>query len=94
MLSLVLKANMSKDLREDQKLTDGELEPQIITFLVAGSETSSTVLSWILWRLATNQAIQDRLRAELRSLDVEQPELDVLNTLPYLENVVREGEYE
>lgn len=91
-LSIVLKANMSKDARDDLKLRDSELQPQIVTFILAGSETSSTVLAWLLWRLAHNQDVQDRLRAELQTLDVEQPELEQLNSLPYLENVVREGE--
>lgn len=90
-LSTVLKANMAKDARNDMMLRNDEIEPQIVTFLVAGSETTGTVLSWTLWRLASNQKIQDRLRAELQTLDMEQPELEQLNSLPYLENVVLEG---
>lgn len=50
-------------------------------------------MSWCLWLLAKDQAIQDELRAEVRTLfgeDNETPTYEEINTLPLLNNVVRE----
>ena len=47
---------------------------------------------WALWALAQRQDIQDRLRAELRSIDTDTPSADDLSAerLPLLDAVVRE----
>lgn len=41
---------------------------QISTFIAAGHETTSSALTWCLYALARDRAIQDRLRHELRAL--------------------------
>ncbi|KAI9476411.1 MAG: cytochrome P450 [Benjaminiella poitrasii] len=72
-----------------------EMKNQCLTFLAAGHETTSVSLSWCLWLLAKNQSVQDRLRAEVNTLfkddnDETIPTYDEINTLPLLNNVVRE----
>lgn len=50
-------------------------------------------MSWCLWLLAQNQKIQDELRAEVLTLfkdDNSIPTYEEINTLPLLNNVVRE----
>jgi cytochrome P450 len=81
---------MAKDLPESQRLSDEEIIYQIATFLLAGSETTSNAMTWVTYHLARNPEMQTRLRDELFTLDSE-PSLDDLNTLPFLENVVRES---
>ncbi|KAI8382929.1 cytochrome P450 [Blakeslea trispora] len=70
-----------------------ELKEQCLTFLAAGHETTGVSLSWCLWLLARHQDIQDELREEVRTLfedDNHVPSYDQINSLPLLNNVVRE----
>ncbi|KAJ7434091.1 cytochrome P450 [Mycena galericulata] len=90
LLSVLLKANLSSDLPESQRLSDAEVIAQIPTFLFAGHETTSASLSWALHALSEKPAVQSKLRDELFTLSTENPTMDELNTLAYLESVVRE----
>ncbi|KAJ7434100.1 cytochrome P450 [Mycena galericulata] len=89
-LSVLLKANLSSDLPESQRLSDAEVIAQIPTFLFAGHETTSASLSWALHALSQKPAVQSKLRDELFTLSTENPTMDELNSLAYLESVVRE----
>jgi len=91
LLSLLMKANMSPEVKKEDRLSDAQVMAQITTFMLAGNETSSTALTFTLWRLAQNKDVQAKLRAELRSVPDDQPSLDTLYKLPYLDNVVRES---
>ena len=61
--------------------------------MIAGHETTSTSLTWLMGDLAKpeNQHIQDRLRAELLTIASDEPTIEELNALPYLDAVVREN---
>ncbi|KAJ7139269.1 cytochrome P450 [Mycena epipterygia] len=86
LMSLLLKANTAADM----PLCDKDLISQMPSFLVAGHETTSTATAWALYALARNQGAQQKLREELLAVDAEDPTLDELNALPYLESVIRE----
>lgn len=86
-----MKANMAPDLRPEQKLTDAEVLAQITTFMLAGNETTSTALTWCLYRLAQYQHYQDRLRDEIRAVGEEQPSEAVVNAMPFLDKIVHES---
>ncbi|TXT04796.1 hypothetical protein VHUM_04064 [Vanrija humicola] len=90
LLSLLVRANTSPDVPADQRLTDAEVLAQVGTFLVAGHETTSTTLAFLLERLALNPDVQDKLYAELAAVPDDRPTYDQLSALPYLENCVRE----
>ena len=47
--------------------TDEDLVNQMMTFLVAGHETTSTSMIWALYLLCRHPAVQQRLRDEVRS---------------------------
>ncbi|KAJ7473713.1 cytochrome P450 [Mycena galericulata] len=89
-LSVLLKANLSSDLPESHRLSEAEVIAQIPTFLFAGHDTTSAALSWALHALSLKPAVQSKLRDELFTLSTEKPTMDELNSLVYLENVVRE----
>lgn len=91
LLSLIVKANMAADLPANQRLTDQEIIDQVSTFILAGSETSSNGVGWMLYRLATDQAVQTKLREELMAVPESEPSLETLNTLTYLDKVVHES---
>ncbi|KAJ6566430.1 cytochrome P450 [Mycena capillaripes] len=90
LLSLLVRANTAKDIPEAQRLSDPDVLAQVPTFLAAGHETTSAAATWALFSLAKNKEIQTRLRNELLGVDNENPSMDELNSLPYLDCVVRE----
>ncbi|KAF5386765.1 hypothetical protein D9615_002007 [Tricholomella constricta] len=73
-----------------QSWSDQWILSEVPTFLVAGHETTSTGTTWALYALTQNKSIQDRLRKELLTVDTDNPTMDQLNALPYLDMVVRE----
>ncbi|KAJ7061693.1 cytochrome P450 [Mycena amicta] len=88
LLSLLVQSNLSED--EHQRLSDEVVVAQIPTFFVAGHETTSTATAWALFALAAHPVVQSTLRAELLTMGTDSPSLDALNSLPYLDMVVRE----
>ncbi|KAJ7494426.1 cytochrome P450 [Mycena galericulata] len=90
LLSLLVRANTAKDLPASQRLSDEDVLAQVPTFLVAGHETTSTGTTWALFALTQNVAAQTRLREELLTVTTDNPTMDELNELPYLDCVVRE----
>ncbi|CAG9806317.1 unnamed protein product [Chironomus riparius] len=79
---------------ETKKLTLNEILAQAFLFFFAGSDTSSTTISFALTELAFNQDAQEKLRAEL----VEKTKntngeisYDLLHELTYLNQVVNES---
>ncbi|KAJ7785145.1 cytochrome P450 [Mycena maculata] len=89
-LTLLVRANTSKEIPAGQRLSDEDVLAQVPTFLVAGHETTSTALTWALFALTQNMAAQTRLREELLSVSTENPTMEELNELKYLDCVVRE----
>ncbi|CAK5276985.1 unnamed protein product [Mycena citricolor] len=90
LLSVLVKANMSANLQDSQRLSDDEVIAQIPTFLLAGHDTSSIGLGWAVHALSRHPAVQDKLRQELLSIETETPTMEELNALPYFETVMRE----
>ncbi|KAF9052940.1 cytochrome P450 [Panaeolus papilionaceus] len=90
LLSILVRANSSEDVPLEQRLSDEDVLAQIATFLVAGYETTSTEATWALYALATHPEIQTKLRKELRSVNEEEPTMDQLNNLSYLDAFIRE----
>ncbi|KAI0666625.1 cytochrome P450 [Trametes maxima] len=87
-LTLLMKANVAKDIPEHQRLSDAAVVSR--TLLTAGHETTSTSTTWALYALCKQPAIQQKLREELLSVPTDTPTMDELSALPYLDNVVRE----
>jgi len=83
-LSLLLAARDEND----QALSDSDIYEQLLTFVVAGHETTATTLSWALYELHRHPSELDELKAELRGALGSGPE--ALAALPYLDAVVSE----
>jgi cytochrome P450 len=58
---------------------------QIVSFIIAGHETTSTSLTWCLYSLSQHPEMQSKLREEILSSNE-----DDFASLPYLDAVVRE----
>ncbi|KAF2762068.1 cytochrome P450 [Pseudovirgaria hyperparasitica] len=72
--------------------TDDTLTDQLLTFLAAGHETTSSTLSWALYILATHPDIQIRLRNELQPLLHTDSVMtaDILDSSSYLQAFLSE----
>lgn len=99
-IELLLKSEaegkVESDTREDghinKKLTLEEIVGQCFIFFVAGIETVHTMLSVLMWELAVNQNVQDKLYKDL--IDCypnEEIEYDDLNKSKYLDCVLNEA---
>ncbi|KAJ6566197.1 cytochrome P450 [Mycena capillaripes] len=89
LLSMLLKANLSTNIPETQRLSDAEVIAHPNLFF-AGHETTSSAITWALHELSLNTAVQSKLREELLTISNDNPSMDELNALPYLEQVIRE----
>jgi cytochrome P450 len=76
---------------ESGAFTEEELVDQMMTFLAAGHETTSTALQWSVYALCKHPDVQTRLREEVRAhlppISPENPEplsATTLDSLPYL----------
>lgn len=52
--------------------------------------SNSTATTWALFALTQNLEAQNKLRNELLAVGTDNPTMDELNALPYLDGVVRE----
>ncbi|GBC02750.1 hypothetical protein RclHR1_00480007 [Rhizophagus clarus] len=92
LLSLLININMA--LPDEEKITNDELQYQIMTFLIAGHETTSSTTLWCLYSLAHYPHEQDLLREELVKAFPDKskfnPTFDEINSLEYLNCIVKE----
>ncbi|CAB5185160.1 unnamed protein product [Rhizophagus irregularis] len=92
LLSLLINTN--KTLPDEEKMTHEELKNQIMTFLIAGHETTNVTTCWALYSLAQHPHEQDLLREELVKAFPDKsnfnPTYDEINSLEYLNCVIKE----
>ncbi|KAI0391131.1 isotrichodermin C-15 hydroxylase [Xylariaceae sp. FL0594] len=88
---------MSYMLKSDseglQRMSQSELEMASITFIVAGSETTATMLSGTVYLLLRNRAVLADLTKRIRSDFPSHTDLTIANLqgCKYLNNVLKEG---
>ncbi|RDD44412.1 Cytochrome P450 4F1 [Trichoplax sp. H2] len=74
-------------------LTKQELHDQVMTFMLAGHETTSVALTWALYALANNPKIQIKARREIKDVlnNCDEISCEKLDELLYLGNVIKES---
>lgn len=94
-LLLELKNNKLLKAENDQEFTNlnmKQLAAQAFIFLVAGSDTSSTTMTFALYELALNQHIQDKAREEVETLlekHNQEFSYECMMEMKYLEQIVQ-----
>ena len=69
-----------------------QLQDHLVTFILAGHETSATALTWICYLLARHPKVEKRLRAELADvLDGKTATISDLPLLPFSRMVIEES---
>lgn len=74
-------------------ITEDEFVGNLLQIMVAGHETSATVLTWSAYIFATDHAIQDRVRAEINALLAINPNptyAELETHLHYTDNLLKE----
>lgn len=71
-------------------MTDRQLRDEVMTFFLAGHETTSLLLSWGLFLLARHPRVQARLRQELTGIGDTLPTTEEVGKLAYLDAVLCE----
>ena len=72
-------------------LSDDLIRDQLLTMLIAGHDTSTALLAWALYLLATHPDVLERAYAEVDTvLDGRPPELADVSRLEYLDQVAKE----
>ncbi|MGV9680555.1 cytochrome P450 [Nocardia sp. NPDC003482] len=87
LLSMMLAAREGSNA-----LSDSVIHDQIVTFLLAGTETTATGLTWLFVRLSEHPEVAERVVGELREVLGERPiEPADLVRLPYTTRVIDEA---
>jgi cytochrome P450 len=89
LLSMLLSA---RDEETGETMTDEQLRVEVLTFLLAGQETTSLALTWTWYLLSQHAGAQRRLEQEIDTvLDRRRPEYADLANLPYTRMVIDEA---
>jgi cytochrome P450 len=89
LLDLLLEG---EDPETKRKMNTSELRDNLLTFIVAGHETTALTLSWALYLCAFDQQVQDRARAEAQAvLQGRVATSKDLESLPFIRMIVDEA---
>ena len=94
LLELILTAHDEPAVQGIRRLSDNELIAQLITFLLAGYQTSSSTLAFTAYYLALDPDIQERLRLEVEiaiQTYRDLPLYTLVDEVEYLDCVVNES---
>ena len=58
----------ARDPETGRELSDAEIRGELVIFMLAGHDTTSTTLSYAMWALGHHSEIQDRVRVEVAGL--------------------------
>ncbi|CAF1466091.1 unnamed protein product [Adineta steineri] len=88
-------ANQDEELYQwgnlKRTLNDKEILSQALTFMVAGYETTSALISFFFYIMATHQKVQKKLYIEIRQeLGEDEITYEKINQLSYLDMVISE----
>lgn len=88
----LLEAMITAADLEGSGVDDVDIAGNVLTMLLAGEDTTANTLAWLIHLLHLNPAALQRARAEVRSVlgDAEQPSLDMLESLPFLDACAQE----
>jgi cytochrome P450 len=89
LLGMLLRA---RDAETNQAMDDKQLRDEVVTFLVAGHETTAVALSWTWYLLSRHPEAERRLHDEVAAVLGERaPALADLPSLPYTRMVIEEA---
>lgn len=94
LLHLILTAHDEPAVQGVSRFSDDEIKAQLITWLLAGYQTSSNTLAFTAYHLAMDADVQERLRCEIEignQTYSELPLYDLVHEIEYLDCVMKES---
>ncbi|WP_299793412.1 cytochrome P450 [uncultured Marivita sp.] len=89
LLDLLLEG---EDPKTGRRMSTEEIRDNLLTFIVAGHETTALTLAWSLYLCAFDQDVQNRARAEAQNvLHGRAATADDLAKLPYIRQIIDEA---
>ncbi|PPD94769.1 hypothetical protein GOBAR_DD08205 [Gossypium barbadense] len=95
--SLIIKHSKGTNTidNEDNKLTDQQMKDNILTLLVAGHDTTTAALTWLVKFLGENPAVLEQLRDEHLQIQANRKDgtnltWSEVNNMPYTNKVISE----
>jgi cytochrome P450 len=89
LLSMLLQATDTEG--DGARMTDGQLQDELITLFLAGHETTANTLAWAWWLLSRNPEAEAKVHDELdRVLQGRAPTFEDLPRLTYTDHVITE----
>ena len=82
---------LTTETQDGEKLSNEQVEDQIITFIGAGHETTSRAMTWLTYLLSQDTAVRDRFEAEIDALDMSKAPETWVDHLPYAMACFNEG---
>jgi cytochrome P450 len=80
------------DPETKRQMNTAELRDNLLTFIVAGHETTALTLAWSLYLCAFDQSVQDKARAEARKvLNGRAATGEDIANLPYIRQIIDEA---
>ena len=81
----------AEDPATGKPLSDREIRNELIIFMFAGHDTTSTTLTYSLWALGRDPEIQDRVANEIARIGTRRPTPDDVPELTYTVQVLHEA---
>lgn len=88
---LIRRLFATSDPETGRPLTRDEIGDELIAFLVAGHDTTATILAYSLWSLGRDSRLQDQVAAEVREVGDRQLTVDDIGRLDLTTRVVHEA---
>ena len=81
-----------EDPKSGRQMNTAELRDNLLTFIVAGHETTALTLAWSMYLVAFDQGVQDRARAEAQAvLQGRAATGDDVSNLPLIRQIIDEA---
>ncbi|CAF0778546.1 unnamed protein product [Adineta steineri] len=84
------KLEAIKPEQEKKGLSRREVIDELLLFLVAGSETTGSVLAWFIYLMSKNPRVQAKIKVELADKTQHGLTIDQIDSLIYLDYVIQE----
>jgi cytochrome P450 len=82
----------ARDKDSAEPMTDKQMIDEVMTLIVAGSETSAATMNWIWFLLSQHAEIEARVHAEIDSLEFDQaPSFEQISELKYVRQATEEA---
>lgn len=83
---------LAEDEETGERMDNQQVHDEVMTFLMAGHETTANALTWTMYLLARHPRVDRKLHSATRNLDLRSADpFEILPEVPYVGQVIQEG---